>query len=64
LLFGQDAILEEKGTSDIGVRRITVNNREEILRQLDRMNINESTVFPYIESSARYVAEKFKFRPT
>lgn len=62
LLFGHDAILDEKGTSEIGVKRITVTNKAQILKELDRMNINESTVFPYIENSARYIAEKFKFR--
>jgi hypothetical protein len=25
------------------------------------IDINESTVFPYIENSAKYVADKFKF---
>ena len=62
LLFGYDTVLDEKGTEKIGVKRITVTNKNDILKQLDRMNINESTVFPYIENSARYVAEKFRFR--
>lgn len=26
------------------------------------MNINDSTVFPYIENSAKYIAEKFVFK--
>lgn len=28
----------------------------------DQLNINESTVFPYIENSAKYLAQKFAFR--
>lgn len=62
LLFGIDAVLDEKGTTDIQVDRITVTNKKEILKELDLLNINESTVFPYIENSAKYVANKYKFK--
>ncbi|WP_144157381.1 FRG domain-containing protein [Paraburkholderia sp. BCC1885] len=62
LLFGHEAVLDEAGADGISVVRISVTNKAEILRQLDGMNINESTVFPNIESSAKYIAEKFKFR--
>lgn len=61
LLFGVDAVLDETGTTDIKVSRISVSNKLSILKELDALNINESTVFPYIENSARYVANKFKF---
>jgi hypothetical protein len=61
LLFGLDAVFDEEGTPEIKVSRITTSNKESILRELDLLNINESTVFPYIENSAKYVAEKFKF---
>jgi len=64
LLYGIDAILNEKGTNDIKVTRVTVINKETILRELDLLNINESTVFPYIENSAKYVASKYKFNKT
>lgn len=64
LLFGLDAVLNEDGTSDIRVSRITVTNKKSILKELDLLNINESTVFPYIENSAKYVAEKYKFNKT
>lgn len=63
LLFGLDAVLNEQGTPEIAVRRVTVSDKMEILRQLDLLNINESTVFPYIENSAKYVAQKYSFRP-
>lgn len=62
LLFGLDAIFNERGTSDIKVSRTTITNKKNILRELDVLNINESTVFPYIETSARHIAEKYKFR--
>lgn len=62
LLFGHDATLNEGGTPEISVQRISVTNKETVLRQLDQLNINESTVFPYIENSAKYLAQKFAFR--
>ncbi|WP_227368854.1 FRG domain-containing protein [Halomonas sp. M20] len=61
LLYGLDAVMDEEGTPEITVTRITVDNKEKILKELDLLNINESTVFPYIENSARYVADKYKF---
>lgn len=62
MLFGLDAVLDEKGTPEIVVTRITVSQKAQILQQLDLLNINESTVFPYIENSARYVAQKYSFQ--
>lgn len=61
LLFGLDAVFDEEGTTEIKVSRITIENKKAILKELDLLNINESTVFPYIENSAKYVADKFKF---
>jgi hypothetical protein len=62
LLFGMDAVLSETGTPDIEVSRIAVSSKLAILKQLDQLNINESTVFPYIENSAKYVANKYAFK--
>jgi hypothetical protein len=62
LLFGHDAVLDELGTPQIGVMRIAVINKAKMLAELDQLNINERTVFPYIENSARYIAQKFKFK--
>ncbi|MNG14630.1 hypothetical protein D3C84_983990 [compost metagenome] len=53
--------MDEEGTSEINVMRITVSNKPSILKELDLLNINDSTVFPYIENSAKYVAGKYKF---
>ena len=61
LLFGLDAVLDERGTPEIQVTRITIENKAAILKELDLLNINESTVFPYIENSAKYIAQKFAF---
>lgn len=62
LLFGHDASLGEEGNESISVSRIPVSDKEHVLKQLDKMNINDSTVFPYIENSAKYIAQKFAFR--
>ena len=61
LLFGQEAEFLEDGMPDIGitVERVAVTNKTRILRELDQLNINESSVFPHIEKSAHYIAGKF-----
>lgn len=61
LLFGQEAEFREDGMPEIGiaVERVAVSNKAHILKELDQLNINESTVFPYIEKSAQYIAGKF-----
>jgi hypothetical protein len=62
LLFGHDASLDESGTDQIELSRIAITDKLVVLKQLDSLNINESSVFPYIENSAKYIAEKFSFR--
>jgi hypothetical protein len=62
LLFGNDAILNEQGTEDIQIIRTRIGNKKHIIQELDTLNINESTVFPNIESSALYIKEKFAFK--
>lgn len=59
LLFGHDAVLDELGTPHIEVKRIVVRDKAKMLKELDHLNINERTVFPYIENSAKYLAQKF-----
>lgn len=58
LLFGQDATLDE-GVQRFRSSALAVSNKRNVLKQLDQLNINESTVFPYIENSAKYIATKF-----
>ncbi|MEL7941689.1 FRG domain-containing protein [Pseudomonas delhiensis] len=62
LLFGDEATLDEGGTPEIAVNRIAVTNKKKVLQELDQLSINESTVFPYIENSAKYIAQKFAFQ--
>lgn len=61
LLFGDNAKLNEEGDDTFAISRYAVADKKRLLRELDAMNINDSTVFPNIENSAKYVAEKFKF---
>jgi hypothetical protein len=61
-LFGLDAVLDEHGSPEIDIKRISVTNKVQVLKDLDLLNINESTVFPYIETSAKYVAKKYSFQ--
>lgn len=58
LLFGHEAVMDENGSDDILIERITVTKKKKILDELDNLNINERTVFPYIESSAKYIRNK------
>lgn len=62
LLFGHDATLAEEGSQEISVQRIGVTNKAVILQQLDKLNINERTVYPNIDNSAKYIAKRFAFK--
>ncbi|NTI46630.1 FRG domain-containing protein [Agrobacterium rhizogenes] len=52
LIFGKDATLPETGHSDLNIARITISNKESILRELAKFNIKASTVYPGIEKAA------------
>ncbi|WP_165971862.1 FRG domain-containing protein [Pantoea ananatis] len=60
LLFGHDAVLPDTGHSDLIVHSVKVKNKKKILKELEMLNIKNSTVFPGIEETARYIANKFK----
>lgn len=64
LLFGEDAEFREDGMPEIGitVQRVAVRDKTRILKELDQLNINESTVFPNIEMSAKYIGDKFSLK--
>lgn len=61
LLYGLDSKCNENNMDGMTISRIQVANKKSMLRELDLLNIRESTVFPYIENSAKYLADKFKF---
>jgi len=60
LLFGLSDILSNNQDKDFDIHSIRIINKEKILRELDLLNINKSTVFPDLEKSAEYIKEKFK----
>lgn len=60
LIFGLGAQLTA-GHPSIAIERVSINkhDKKKILDELDALNINESTVFPYIENSAKYISRKY-----
>ncbi|HHQ6568475.1 TPA: FRG domain-containing protein [Serratia fonticola] len=66
LLFGTEMMMSDFGTPEITIERIIIDHeeKEKILDDLDKMNINESTVYPYIENSAKYIKKKYEKKST
>lgn len=62
LLWGIFDKLDDNAAAGIAVERISVNgnHKDGIRRELDRMAINESSMFPEIESAARYIRGRVK----
>lgn len=58
LLCGHEAKLPEGGTDAIEIFRIKVVNKREILRQLDSININATTVYPSIDQTAVHLRDR------
>lgn len=59
LIFGEDAVLPETGFSEIKIRKIRISNKENLMIQLARFGITESTVYPGIEKAAGEIAKKY-----
>lgn len=62
LLFGHEAVMPEDGNENISITRITVKNKFQILNQLNKLNINERTVYPSIDNSAKHIAKTYQFK--
>ena len=59
-LFGINGVIDESnGTITVLRTDIQAKEKKRILNELDRLNINDRTVFPFIENSARYIRTKF-----
>lgn len=60
-LFGHNAQISGKGMIDdsITITRIRILNKKKMLNDLDLLNINEGTLFPNIEYSAKYIDKKY-----
>ena len=55
LLFGHEATLPDAGQDGVEISRVTVTNKEYIRRQLDRININATSVYPSIVQTANHL---------
>lgn len=62
LLFGLDLVLRDRNKFGFKVMHFAIKPdiKKKILKDLDLLNINESTLFPYLENSAKYISNKFK----
>jgi hypothetical protein len=57
LLFGQGATLPDAGQVGIEIGRVTIRNKGQILAQLNRININATTVYPSIDQTAVHLRD-------
>ncbi|MFY0691509.1 MAG: FRG domain-containing protein [Paracoccaceae bacterium] len=60
LLFGHEVALPDAGLDDFVVTRITVREKERILKQLDKININATTVYPSIDQTAVHLRDHYQ----
>lgn len=60
LLFGHEAALQDAGQDGIKVSRITVQNKAAILAELDRINVNATTVYPSIDQTAVHLRDQYQ----
>jgi hypothetical protein len=59
LLFGHEATLPEGGNESIEIARVTITNKQHILKQLDSLNINATTVYPSIDQTAVHLRNRY-----
>ncbi|MBP0615921.1 FRG domain-containing protein [Jiella sp. KSK16Y-1] len=64
LLFGQEAALPDAGQDGIEISRVTIQNKAHIIAQLNRININGTTVYPSIDQTAVHLRDQYKSPPT
>jgi len=57
LIFGMTNSLDRTPVAEISIERIQINGRKKpaIINELDRMGINDATMFPEIEKAALYI---------
>lgn len=58
LLFGHEATLPDAGQDGIKISRVTITNKEHIIAQLNRININATTVYPSIDQTAVHLRDQ------
>ena len=59
LLFGHETALPDAGQDGIEISRVTIRNKSDILDQLDRININATTVYPSIDRTAVHLRDQY-----
>lgn len=59
LIFGLTDSLDTSPVPEVAIERIQINGKKkpDIVRELDRMGINDSTMFPEIEKAALYIRQ-------
>lgn len=60
LLFGHEVALPDAGQGGIEISRVTIRNKAHILEQLDRININATTVYPSIDQTAVHLRDQHR----
>lgn len=60
LLFGHEATLPDAGQEGIEISRVTIYNKSYILNQLNRININATTVYPSIDQTAVHLRDQYQ----
>jgi hypothetical protein len=60
LLFGHEATLPDAGQEGIEISRVTIHNKSHILNQLNRININATTVYPSIDQTAVHLRDQYQ----
>jgi len=64
LLFGHNAELPENGSTEIDIERVAISgsSKKKIINELSQLNINVSTVYPLLDNSSKFIAEKYSTR--
>lgn len=58
LLFGHEAALPDAGQDGIAISRVTIQDKAHILDQLNRININATTVYPSIDQTTVHLRDQ------
>lgn len=62
VLVGNDIQFDDSPMGQVILQRVIkvpVEAKEKINRELDQLNINESTVYPGLERSAAYISKRY-----
>lgn len=60
LLFGHEATLPDAGQDGIEISRVTIQHKAHILEQLNRININATSVYPSIDQTAVHLRDQYQ----